>query len=133
MLIVQALERAGVDTVFMTEEEDNENGNAPPLLMSTPEIVSGVNTGTAGVEITFPKVDRFLGLRQPHAAWYEEKPPIQDRYGVITRTTSTASASGVAWITEVHCDRRPVGTGTLPPTTTAAARQRTCGPAVAQC
>ena len=36
-LTVQALERAGVATVLLTEEEDNENGAAPPLLVSVPE------------------------------------------------------------------------------------------------
>ena len=81
VLTVQALERVGVDTVLMTEEEDNENGNAPPLLMSVPEIVSAVSTGTGGVEGTFPKVERVLGLRQPDPEWYEEKPPIHGRYG----------------------------------------------------
>ena len=82
VLTVQALERVGVDTVLMTEEEDNENGNAPPLLMSVPEIVSAVSTGTGGVEVTFPEVERVLGLRQPDPNWYEEKPPIHGRYGV---------------------------------------------------
>ena len=96
---LQALERAGVDTVLMTEEEDNENGNAPPLLMSVPEIVSAVSTGTGGVEVTFPEVERVVGLRQPDPKWYEEKPPI---HGRLRRhpfcTTFTASANRGAWI-----------------------------------
>ena len=81
-LTVQALERAWVGTVLMTEGKDNENGNAPPLLIVVPEIVSAVSTGTNGVEVTFPKVDRILVLRQPDAVWYQEKPPIHDRHGV---------------------------------------------------
>jgi hypothetical protein len=82
ILTVQALERAGVSTVLMTEEEDNENGSAPPLLMSAPEIVSAVSLGTGGVEVNFPAVQRVVGLRQPDQKWFQARPPIHGRYGV---------------------------------------------------
>lgn len=82
VLTVQALERAGVLTVLMTEEEDNEGGTAPPLLVSAPEVVAVVSTGTGGVDVTFPRVDRVLGARAPGPDWYQERPAIHGRYGV---------------------------------------------------
>jgi glycine reductase len=81
-LTVQALERVGISTILMTEEEDNENGNAPPLLVSSPEIVSVVSTGTGGVDVIFPKVESVVGLREPAPHWFEERAPIHGRYGV---------------------------------------------------
>ena len=82
VLTVQALEQAGISTVLMTEEEDNEDGNAPPLLVSAPEIASVVSTGTGGVDVTFPAVERVIGLREPEAHWFAEQPPIRGRYGI---------------------------------------------------
>ncbi len=82
ILTVQALERAGVSTVLMTEEEDNEGGTAPPLLMSVPEVVSAVSTGAGGVKTSFPAVDRVIGVREPERHHYGELPPIHGRYGV---------------------------------------------------
>jgi glycine reductase complex component B subunit alpha and beta len=82
MLTVQALEKAGVKTVLLTEEEDNEDGTAPPLLVSSPEVVATVSTGTGGVDVTFPAVERVIGVRQPEPRWYQERPPIHGRYGV---------------------------------------------------
>ena len=82
ILTVQALERAGINTVLMTEEEDNEGGTAPPLLMSVPEVATTVSTGTGGVVAPFPAVARVIGGRNTEAHWSEEKPPIHGRYGV---------------------------------------------------
>ena len=82
VLTVQALERAGINTILMTEEEDNESGTAPPLLMSVPEVSTVVSTGTGGVDASFPKVERVIGAREPEAHWFEDKPPIHGRYGV---------------------------------------------------
>ena len=82
ILTVQALERAGVKTVLMTEEEDNEGGTAPPLLVPAPEVVAVVSTGTGGVDVTFPRVDRVIGARAPEPRWLEERPAIHGRYGV---------------------------------------------------
>ncbi|MEE9231137.1 MAG: glycine/sarcosine/betaine reductase component B subunit, partial [Acidobacteriota bacterium] len=81
-LTAQALERVGISTILMTEEEDNENGTAPPLLVSSPDIVSVVSTGTGGVDVTFSKVDSVLGLKEPAPHWFDERAPIHGRYGV---------------------------------------------------
>ncbi len=82
ILTVQALERAGINTILMTEEEDNENGTAPPLLVSAPEVTTVVSTGTGGIDATFPAVNNVIGAREPEAHWFEELPPIHGRYGV---------------------------------------------------
>ena len=82
ILTVQALEKAGINAVLLTEEEDNENGQAPPLLVTAPEVVSAVSTGTGGVNVTFPQVERVVGSREPDSRWFQEQPPIHGRYGV---------------------------------------------------
>lgn len=61
ILGVRACERAGIPTVLLTQEEDNENGTAPPLLISAPEVVSVVTTGTGGQEELFPAVEQVIG------------------------------------------------------------------------
>lgn len=81
-LTVQALERAGVATVLLTEEEDNENGSAPPLLVSVPELASVVSAGTGELDHAFPPVERVLGAMAPDTFWYDEQPPVHGRYGV---------------------------------------------------
>ncbi|MDP3064576.1 MAG: glycine/sarcosine/betaine reductase component B subunit [Chloroflexota bacterium] len=81
-LTVQACERAGLKTVLMTQEEDNERGTAPPLLVAFPEIVAAVSTGTGGVDTTFSPVQKVIGLREPPVHWSSEKPAIHGRYGV---------------------------------------------------
>ena len=81
-LTVQALERAGVATVLLTEEEDNENGAAPPLLVSVPELASVVSAGTGELDHAFPPVERVLGAMAPDTFWYDEQPPVHGRYGV---------------------------------------------------
>ena len=81
-LTVQALERAGIATVLLTEEEDNEDGAAPPLLVSVPEMASVVSAGTGELDHAFPPVERVLGGLAPDPSWYDEQPPVHGRYGV---------------------------------------------------
>ena len=81
-LTVQALERAGIATVLLTEEEDNEDGAAPPLLVSVPEMASVVSAGTGELGRAFPPVERVLGGLAPESSWYDEQPPVHGRYGV---------------------------------------------------
>ena len=61
ILGIRACEQAGISTVLLTQEEDNEDGTAPPLLISAPEVVSVVSTGTGGQEQQFPAVQRAIG------------------------------------------------------------------------
>ena len=81
-LTVRACERQGIKTVLLTGEEDNEEGAAPPLLVSFPEICSVVSTGSGGFEHSFPAVEEVIGAAQPEDHWFEEKPPIHGRYNV---------------------------------------------------
>ena len=86
-LTVQACEREGIKTVLLTEEEDNEGGTAPPLLVAFPEIQSVVSAGTGGggvddgVDLPFPAVDKVVGAREVDESWLEERPPIHGSYG----------------------------------------------------
>lgn len=84
VLGIQACERAGMKSVLMTEEEDDENGTAPPLLVFTPEMKSIVSTG-AGAAGPFPPVERVLGARDDgeDEVWSKELPSIAGRYGAF--------------------------------------------------
>lgn len=78
---VQACERAGINVVLLTEEEDNENGNASPLLVPAPEIQAVVSTGTGSAAGPFPPVEQVIGGFGDQA-WAKEQPPVHGRYGV---------------------------------------------------
>lgn len=82
MLTIQACEQEGIKVVFMSEEEDPEDGKAPPFLTFVPEAKAVVSTGTGGWEGPFPAVERVLGAREPERRWYEEQPPVHGRYAV---------------------------------------------------
>ena len=87
ILGIRACERAGIPTVLLTQEEDNEDGTAPPLLMSAPEVVSVVSTGTGGQEEPFPAVDRVIGAFDDGSGWEKQQPPIHGpvRSGLLQR------------------------------------------------
>jgi hypothetical protein len=70
---------------LITEEEDDENGAAPALLVNTPEMEAVVSTG-AGAAGPFPPVDRVLGLREGELErWSAKLPDIAGRYGAFHR------------------------------------------------
>ncbi len=78
---IEAFERLGIQTVFVTEEEDNEAGNAPPFLYHPPEMAAIVSTGT-GQAGPFPAVERVIGSTNGiDGAWYDELKLIVGRYG----------------------------------------------------
>ncbi len=81
ILGVRACERAGIPTILLTQEEDNEDGTAPPLLMSAPEVVSVVSTGTGGQEEPFPAVERVIGAFGDANGWEKAQPGIHGQYG----------------------------------------------------
>jgi glycine reductase len=79
---IQAIERAGVKTVWVSEEEDNEGGTVPPFLYHPAEMEAVVSTGT-GAAGPFPRVERVLGsVREAIPEWYGEQPSVPGRYGV---------------------------------------------------
>ena len=83
VLGIQACERAGIRTTLITEEEDDENGKAPPLLVFTPEMEAIVSTG-AGAVGPFPAVERVLGVSDGDVgAWAGDLPAIAGRYGAF--------------------------------------------------
>ncbi|MCC7372614.1 MAG: hypothetical protein IT306_29640 [Chloroflexi bacterium] len=80
---VKACEAEGIHTVLVTEEEDDEDGNATPLLINDTAIVSAVSTGTGAVPGPFGPVDRVLGAIEPDPSWGDELLPIAGRYGAF--------------------------------------------------
>ncbi len=79
---VQAIERVGVSTVWVSEEEDNEDGNVPPFLYHPEEMKAVVSAGT-GAAGPFPAVERVLGSAAgAPEKWYGEQPAVPGRYGV---------------------------------------------------
>lgn len=81
ILTLQACERAGINVVLLTQEEDDENGTASPLLIPAPEAVAVVSTGTGGVAGPFPAVRNVIGALGDDV-WFGEQPSIHGRYGV---------------------------------------------------
>jgi hypothetical protein len=81
VLTVQALEQAGVSTVLVTLEESDDEGLAPPLLFSVPELVAVVSCGDGAVPGPIPAVERVLGARNPTPEDYAEQPGIKGGYG----------------------------------------------------
>lgn len=80
---VKACEAEGIHTVLVTEEEDDEDGNATPLLINDPAIVAAVSTGTGAVPGPFRPVDHVLGALDPDPTWRGELLPIAGRYGAF--------------------------------------------------
>ena len=84
VLTLQACERVGIKTVLLSEEEDPEDGTAPPLLVAPPEVVSVVSLGTGAVPDTFPTMKHVVGaVSEAPERWYQEQPPIPGRYGAF--------------------------------------------------
>jgi hypothetical protein len=82
MLTLSACEQAGIKTVLLTEEEDNEDGATPPVLFAPAELVAAVSNGTGDVPQPFPPVERVIGtIDEAPPAWFQELPPIHGRYG----------------------------------------------------
>jgi glycine reductase len=81
IMVLQACEKAGIKSVLITEEEDDEDGTAPPLLVSVPELVSVVSTGDGGAPGPFPPVERVIGWGEIAEQWYGEQEPPHGRYG----------------------------------------------------
>ncbi len=81
VLVAQACERAGIKTVLGTEEEDEEDGTAPPMLVTAAEVVAVVSTGDGSAPGPFPPVDAVIGAGEIGESWYREQEPPHGRYG----------------------------------------------------
>ena len=81
MLTLSACEEAGIKVVLLTEEEDNENGAAPPFLFTPTEFQSAVSTGTGDVS-GFNAVTTVIGEKKPHQNWYRNLTGLHGRYGI---------------------------------------------------
>jgi glycine reductase complex component B subunit alpha and beta len=62
MLTVQACERKGVRTVFMTPEWGGREGTELPLIFYVPEASAMVTTGSLDQMVTFPAPSKVIGV-----------------------------------------------------------------------
>ncbi len=86
MFTVQACERKGVKTVFLTPEWGGKDGNELPLLFYAPEATAMVSTGSFEHEIKLGIPDKVIGvdskaevvryapLDEPYSPWSEFSP-----------------------------------------------------------
>jgi len=86
MLTVQACERKGVKTVFLTPEWGGKDGNELPLLFYVPEAIAMVSTGSFEHEIKLGIPNKVIGvddeaetvryapLDEPYSPWSELRP-----------------------------------------------------------
>ncbi len=90
MLTIQGLERAGIETVFLTIESDikvvrmvpelaETGAHEPPLLFSVPEADAIVSTGTLAPATSLPAVERVVGGET--VAFDFERPDLVSRAG----------------------------------------------------
>ena len=78
---IEAIEKVGIKTVWISEEEDNEGGTVPPFLYH-PEVMKGVVSTGTGAAGPFPAVERVVGsTREASPRWYGEQLAIPGRYG----------------------------------------------------
>ena len=86
MLTVQAYEKKGIKTVFITPEWGGKNGNELPLVFYVPEATALVSTGSFEREPTLPAPDKVIGAKESElvqlydgdqkiSPWGELKPP----------------------------------------------------------
>ncbi len=62
MLTVQACERKGVKTVFMTPEWGGREGTELPLVFYAPEATAMITTGSLDQMVTFPEASKVIGV-----------------------------------------------------------------------
>ncbi len=62
MLTVQACERKGVRTVFLTPEWGGREGTELPLIFYVPEATAMVSTGSLDQMVTFPAPSKVIGV-----------------------------------------------------------------------
>ena len=62
MLTVQACERKGIKTVFMTPEWGGKNGDELPLVYYVPEATSMISTGSFERDVMMPQPEKVIGV-----------------------------------------------------------------------
>ncbi|MBI2367168.1 MAG: hypothetical protein HYV01_19525 [Deltaproteobacteria bacterium] len=62
MLTVQACERKGIKTVFITPEWGGKNGDELPLVYYVPEATSMISTGSFERDVMMPKPEKVIGV-----------------------------------------------------------------------
>jgi glycine reductase len=96
-LTVQALERKGIKTVFLTPEWGGKDGNELPLVFYVPEATAMVSTGSFERDVTVPKPDKVIGVGDTRLVnVYSEDKPFSPR-DEVTLPSSFLMTGGVDW------------------------------------
>ncbi len=102
ILIVQACERAGIKTVFLTTEYGGHEGTDVPLIYHVPELDAIVSTGSVDQRVAFPPMPRAVG-----GATVRLRPEV----GGIRQSATAAIVPDRR--TELYCSGHQLGTGRI--------------------
>ncbi len=75
VLTIQACEKKGIKTVFVTPEYGGPDGTEPPLVFCTPEASAIVSTGATQRGFVLPAPSKVIGLDHGMVSLYPGDPP----------------------------------------------------------
>jgi glycine reductase len=97
MLTVQACERKGVKTVFLTPEWGGKEGTDLPLVFYVPEASTLISTGSFERDIKVPAPEKVIGASKGEVVQLFADPPI-DPWEEITFPGWFCFTGGVDWL-----------------------------------
>jgi glycine reductase len=102
ILIVQACERAGIKTVFVTTEYGGHDGTDVPLIYHVPELDAIVSTGSVDQRVAFPPMPRAVG---------GDTIRLKPELGGVRQSATAAILPERR--TELYCSGHQLGTGRI--------------------
>lgn len=97
MLTVQALEKKGIKTVFLTPEWGGKDGSELPLVFYVPEATAMVSTGSFERDVPLPKPDKVIGVGDTKLVnVYSGDKPFSP-WDEVTLPSSFLMTGGVDW------------------------------------
>lgn len=97
MLTVQACEKKGIKTVFVTPERGGTDGTDPPLIFYVPEATAMVTTGSFEREIHLPAPTNVIGIKKGQLARLYVGDPSFDPWDAVTRDGWRDVTGGIDW------------------------------------
>ena len=102
ILIVQACERVGIKTVFVTTEYGGHEGTDVPLIYHVPEMDAIVSTGSVDQRVAFPPMPRAVG---------GDTIRLKPELGGVRQSATAAILPERR--TELYCSGHQLGTGRI--------------------
>ncbi|MBI4321403.1 MAG: hypothetical protein HY675_23165 [Chloroflexi bacterium] len=103
MFTVQALEKKGIKTVFLTPEAGGTDGSGPALHFYVPEAVGMVSTGNMHLEPELPAPDKVIGCAEGGSIVTRPGAVPVSPWGEIKFETLTDISEGVDWFGATYC------------------------------